>query len=336
MDFATVLETILKVVNFADALGRKFTEGREYRRKRFGSFFGEIFYWAGLVNTEEIQTYHYNINLWSKDEANHWKESYISRCSAICVAAAIFASVGQSALQLDGVHDAHWSASALLTASMVLGILSVVAAVALQNSVTKLSNHREVRLWLSKGIANGYDYPEPYKNLLLESSAATIKLLQAPQLLLDLSVTCYFLGFGLYLLYAWMWAVVEPGVTFRNNFIFYVCVISMVVGYILLFWIAKIGDKDKVNQQFNLKRRFDTGTEDKKMEMLERWTEVVEVLTCSKDEAERKEARQAMEEVLNYMRYGMDGSQTTQKSDAEHSRTNSETTAVKETSTQQP
>ena len=63
-------------------------------------------------------------------------------------------------------------------------------------------------------------------------------------------------------------------------------------------------DKDKVNLHFNLKRRFDTGEVDKKMNMLDRWTEIVHVLTTSKSETERAEARKVMDDVLYFMRFG--------------------------------
>ncbi|KAK5094801.1 hypothetical protein LTS08_008418 [Lithohypha guttulata] len=311
LSFATLITIIAKIIDFADALGRKFTEGREYRRIRFGSIRGEIWYWLGLLNTEEVQRVHFNINLWSKEEVCAWKDAYVSRCSAICVAAAIFASIGQSALGLDGMRETHWSASALLTASMALGILAVCAAVSLQNSVTGLSNHKDIRLWLSKGLSKDYyEYPEPYKGLLMESSASTVKLMEAPQLLLNLSVAMYFLGFGLYLLYAWIWAVEEPTVNFRNNFIFYVCVSGAVIAYIAFLWSGRILDQDKVNLQFNLKRRFDTGATDKKMDMLEKWSEIVEVLTTSRSEFEKAEARRGMDEMLSFMRYNFDSPNT--------------------------
>lgn len=305
MEFGTLLELIVSVIDLFDALGRRFTEGRDYRQKRFGRVRGELAYWLGLLNTEEIQRTHFNINFWSKDEATAWKDAYVSRCSAICVASAIFASIGQSALSLDGVRDAHWSAGALLSASMALGTLSVVAAVSLQNNVTSLSNHKEIRLWLSKGLSQHYyDYPEPYHSLLLESSASTIKLMEAPNILLNLSVVTYFLGFGLYLLYSWIWAVVDSPLSYRNNFIFYVCTLGGVLAYIALLASGRLMDRDRVNQQFNLKQRFDTGTVDKKMEMLERWTEIVEVMTSSKSESEKVTARQAMDDVLYFMRFG--------------------------------
>lgn len=305
ISFATLITVIARTIDLGNAIHRKFTEGREYRRKRFGSFFGELFYWLGILNTEDVQRYHFKINLWSKEEASAWRESYITKCTNIAVAAAIFATAGQSALSLESLTEAHWSAAALLTASMALGIFSVLVAVSLQNSVAMLSNHSEIRLWLSKGL-NGryYDYPKPYDGLLLVSSAATVKLCDAPQLLLRLSIMAYFLGFGLYLLYVWIWELVDYATNYRNNLIFYVCALGAVVAYLSFLWAGRIEDQDQVNQQFNLKRAFDTGTVDKKMEMLEKWTEIVETLTTSKSESEKAEARQAMDDVLYFMRHG--------------------------------
>ena len=125
IDFITSLERINEVFNFANALKGKFVEGREYQRKRIGSVLGELYSWLAIHNTEDIRLYHFHINLWTKEEACAWKDYYISRYSAISVAAAIFASVGQSVLSLEGMTDAHWSANSFLISSMVLGILSL-------------------------------------------------------------------------------------------------------------------------------------------------------------------------------------------------------------------
>lgn len=220
------------------------------------------------------------------------------------MAAAIFASIGLTALQLENMPDTHWSANALVTVSMALGVLSVSAATTLQNSVTKLSNHREIRLWLSKGSPSYVDYGQAYQTLFLESSAATIKLSESPMLLLNLAVVAYLLGFGLYLLYGWLNAVTEPATNFRNIFVFYVAVIGGVLGYIALLWGHRLLDKDRANLHFNLKRRFDTGFISGQEELLEKWTDTVEVLTSSKSEAEKQTARQGLEEVLHMFRYG--------------------------------
>lgn len=233
-----------------------------------------------------------------------WRESYISRCSAVSVAAAIFASIGLTALQLESMPDSHWSASALVTASMTLGILSVCAATTLQNSVTDLSNDCEVRLWLSQGLGNWQSYYGTlYGNFLLESSASTVALAELPVLLLNLSVITYFLGFGIYLLYCWKWAIGDSPIKWRNEFIFYVIVIGSTILYIAYLWAGKILDKDRVNIQFNLRQSLDTGATDKKLELLKKWTEIVEVLTTSQDEEVKQAARQNMDGVLNAMRY---------------------------------
>lgn len=304
MEFATLLGIITRVIDFSDALKRRFTEGGVYRRTRFGKFLGEWFYWTRLLDTQTVQRYHYNINLWTRDEAMAWRESYISRCSAVSVASAIFASIGLTALQLESMPDSHWSASALVTASMTLGILSVCASTTLQNSVTDLSNDCEVRLWLSQGLGHWPKYSStPYGNFLLESSAATVALAESPILLLNLSVIAYFLGFGIYLLYCWKLAVADSPVKWRNEFIFFVTVIGSTIAYIAYLWAGKIIDKDRVNQQFNLRQSLDTGTTDKKLEMLKKWTEIVEILTTSQDEERKEWARQSMDGVLYAMRY---------------------------------
>ncbi len=78
-------------------------------------------------------------------------------------------------------------------------------------------------------------YPVVYQQLPLESSVATIKLTEAPTLFLNPAVLTYFLGFGLYLLYGWLWAVAPPASNFGNIFIFYTVTVADVIGYVALF-----------------------------------------------------------------------------------------------------
>jgi len=188
---------------------------------------------------------------------------------------------------------------------MALGIFSVTAATNLQNSVAQLSCHRDVRLWLSKGLTlygRQSKYPEAYQHLPLESSAATVKLAESPTLLLNMAVFTYFLGFGLYLLYGWLYAVAPPASNYRNNFIFYVITVGFVIGYVALFWGKRIMDQDKVNQQFNVKRYFDTKEVGSQNDLLEQWTDVVEALLAAKTEEKRDAARREMEVILRRMR----------------------------------
>jgi len=63
-------------------------------------------------------------------------------------------------------------------------------------------------------------------------------------------------------------------------------------------------DRDKVNQQFKLKRCFDTREMDMKMDMLEKWSDLVGILASPKTEYEKKEAMQSLDEVLYFMRFG--------------------------------
>lgn len=303
MAIDSMLDIILGVFSIADAMKRKFTEGREYRKRRFGLFRGELYYWLGMLDTETVQRYHLQINLWTAKEAMEWKESIKSRCEAVSVAAAIFASIGLTALQLEGMQSVHWSATALVTMSMVLGIFSVTAATTLQNTVTRLSNHKDVRLWLSRGINMDWiNYPGAFQGLPLESSAATVKLTQAPTLLLNLAVLTFFLGFGLYIIYGWLESIEGASPRFRNQFIFYIITIGVVVGYMCFFWAGQMIDQEQVNQQFNIKRYLDTTKTSQQERLLCKWTYVIEALAIAETEEERDKARRDMEKVVSEMR----------------------------------
>jgi hypothetical protein len=89
-----------------------------YAAVRFGTV-GDVLSGLGFLDTEEVRKTHWNINRWKDEEVLAWKSSYVSSCSAIAVAGAIFASVGLGSLSLPNLNNTHWTAQALLSCSMV-------------------------------------------------------------------------------------------------------------------------------------------------------------------------------------------------------------------------
>lgn len=112
----------------------------------------------GFLDTEEVRKTHWNINRWKDEDVLAWENSYVSSRAAISVAGAIFASVGLGSLSLPNLDNTHWTARALLSCIMALGILSVVYAITQQQTVAMLNSPLEIRLWLSRGRLDRFQH----------------------------------------------------------------------------------------------------------------------------------------------------------------------------------
>lgn len=87
MDPASAFSAATRLVQAAEtALRWGFIKGHQYREDRFGFFTGNLLYYLRIVDTEAIQTTHWNINCWSDEEVLRWKQSHIASCNAIAVA----------------------------------------------------------------------------------------------------------------------------------------------------------------------------------------------------------------------------------------------------------
>ncbi|KIW10628.1 hypothetical protein PV08_11592 [Exophiala spinifera] len=250
---APVAVTTTLFIAFAAALGRNF----DYESQRWG-FRGRILGLFRLVDTNAARQLHWNINTWTDDEVMAWKQSCISNCTAIQVAGAIFASVGLTALQLPNMDSSHWSARALLSCSMILGVLSVVQAASLQQHISVLNRAFDIRLWLSRGKieTDKTHYRRPFHYLPLESSVATLKQFSMPKALLNWAVLLYTVGFGIYLLFAWIYHVESEGGRndFRNVFMSFVATVGVVYVSVFVVDMFAIADERKRVFEFDLNR----------------------------------------------------------------------------------
>lgn len=61
------------------------TLGYTYRQRRLGAW-GEIFYWLKIVDTDDLQKRHWEINCWQDEEVSAWKTAFLSSCNAVAVA----------------------------------------------------------------------------------------------------------------------------------------------------------------------------------------------------------------------------------------------------------
>jgi hypothetical protein len=186
--------------------------------------------------------------------------------------AAIFASVGLSALSLPNMDVTHWSARALLSASMAFGILSVTYATYQQQFIGMMNSATEIRIWLSCGKADrdptkgqppfwkslirlenyGIEYDLPYRLFPLESSMAAQMKMQLPSMLLQVAILLYLTGFGLYLLFAWLENAIPPSLDYRSIFIVYTVAVGLVLWHFVVLSTFNPIDQIKRQNDFQL------------------------------------------------------------------------------------
>ncbi|EXJ92015.1 hypothetical protein A1O3_00565 [Capronia epimyces CBS 606.96] len=294
--FVTVVPILAKIV---------FSHGSAYRTQRFGFIWGTILYVSALVDTDTLQQKHWDINFWTDAEVIAWKKSHLAFCNAITVAvripfkqfteplrswppkveqqAAIFASIGLTALQLPNMETVHWSSRACCASSMVLGVASVFTATRQHFSVGMLNSPLQVRLWLSRGRPESYrgfvarmvgfgtipfpmnrliPYPvttattqrkyanmKAYQDMPLESAISAAKAVALPSHLLYMTVIIFLVGFGLYILFRWL-EDVGGAVSYRNIFIVFIITAGLYAGYDILIEVARLLDRDKRSREF--------------------------------------------------------------------------------------
>lgn len=157
---------------------------------------------------------------------------------------------------------------------MILGILSVVFAASQQQHIVMLNSAFDIRLWLSRGKMEPREtpYDMPFKSLPLESSVSALKQFYMPKFMLTLSVWLYALGFGIFLLYAWLYQVEPAGGRndFRNVFIAFVATVCLVCMYAFIVFLWSLVDAAKRSRDFDLDR-FQSFARPTPCKQLEEW-----------------------------------------------------------------
>ena len=146
-----------------------------------------------------------------------------------------------------------------------------------QRAVGQLNDALTVRLWLSRGRPTRYftefldvaqrlfpdRHADPrsenkyrwsvFEKLPLESSMTSLKIVALPRHLLDLAVTLYIIGFGLYALFLWLDDIDQSGIVHRNIFIVFIITVGLFTIYFTLLQSFKIENENKKAEEFDLR-----------------------------------------------------------------------------------
>ncbi|KAF2714421.1 hypothetical protein K504DRAFT_486341 [Pleomassaria siparia CBS 279.74] len=152
-------------------------------------------------------------------EVMTFMKSYTSSFNMIGVAGAIIAQVAITALSLTGLNDAHWTAEAFFVISLVTGALSVFFSCVNSPSLHGLHSADDIRIFLTKPSRSAdlqamnkllakaeedvkidnYTLQHLRSLNLKVASANSAVMLVAPMYLLNVALSAFLLGLGIYL-----------------------------------------------------------------------------------------------------------------------------------------
>ena len=157
--------------------------------------------------------------------------------------------------------------------------MSVVFASSRQQHIGMLNNALSIRLWLSRGKVelDKRKYRMPFNRLPLESSVAVLKQFNMPKVILRLAVILYTVGFGIYLLYAWLYRVEPEGGPndFRNIFIAFVATVGILYIYVVAVSFQAHTAARKRTADFRLDRST-TFAKPAEQRQLEEWLRILQ------------------------------------------------------------
>lgn len=137
---------------------------------------------------------------------------------------------------------------------MALGILSTISATSLQRRVSALNDATSIRLWLSVGgstLKGGNSMLDRFYELLpLMSSVSALQVAKAPNAHLHQALMMFITGFGLYLLFSWLYHVDSPTSDQRNIFIFFVCAVGLAFVENGALQVMRAADVKVMSEQF--------------------------------------------------------------------------------------
>ncbi|KAL9621043.1 MAG: hypothetical protein Q9160_004428 [Pyrenula sp. 1 TL-2023] len=99
---------------------------------------------------------------------------------------------------------------------------------------------------------------------------------EAPTLLLTLAATLYLVGFGIYLLYRWLYHAGDEPTNSRNVFIMYVIVVEAALVYIFMLWFYHAVEEQKRNLDFRLDEQHLGSEKPEDLLQLEEWLDELE------------------------------------------------------------
>ncbi|KAI1733513.1 hypothetical protein F4680DRAFT_454888 [Xylaria scruposa] len=168
-----------------------------------------IFLWA-FGNRSIWQLQMEIINLDDKDIAFSFKKLVQEESEIVAVAASIIAQVAVTALSLNTLSQAHWTARGSFTLSLVSAILAVYAASTEYRMFCRCVTAEDIKKWIkgpfnsnsSKKSRDAEKQPETSKILPIPSVASVITI-SAPFALMVVALNSILVGFGLWLGFVW-------------------------------------------------------------------------------------------------------------------------------------
>jgi hypothetical protein len=125
---------------------------------------------------------------------------------------AIISQLSSTTLQIPALSSINWTASAFIITGLLFSILATMLSCIQQQVLGTLNEPGGVRMWLSNGSSSrsgskhgkgGHPFTRSQDRDGMQTSVAALLLLRLPNAFLLYGVTCFLLGFGLFLGFAW-------------------------------------------------------------------------------------------------------------------------------------
>lgn len=152
---------------------------------------------------------------------------------------AIISQLSSTTLQIPALSSVNWTAGGFIITALLISVLAVMLSCVQQQALGTLNEAGGVRMWLSNGSASRVGSKDGNDAFFrgqhrdgLETSVASLLLLKLPNTLLLYGVTCFLVGFGLYLGFAWRQGLENTPSRDSN---FSVMILYIVVGCVTFF-----------------------------------------------------------------------------------------------------
>jgi hypothetical protein len=125
---------------------------------------------------------------------------------------AIISQLSSTTLQIPALSSINWTASAFIITALLFSILATMLSCIQQQVLGTLNESSGVRMWLSNGSSSrsgskdgkgGHSFTRSQDRDGIQTSVAALLLLRLPNAFLLYGVTCFLVGFGLFLGFAW-------------------------------------------------------------------------------------------------------------------------------------
>ncbi|RMZ73494.1 aspartate racemase [Pyrenophora seminiperda CCB06] len=217
-------------------------KGNTYARARYGPSF--IWRTWLLFDCRDLEVMEKILNYGSDEDVLRMREAKLEQFKLVALVGALLATLALQALSMPLLGETTFIARSSFTVSTTLSLLATFFTCIQQRELGVIYKASAFRLWLSNGIR----YTNAENRVVLQSSLASLTLLEAPYELISLAVANFVAGMA-----AYMWGVykqrlqlqMESGWAERVAAVVY---FAFGTGFAFAMFPVLLGSKDRETQ----------------------------------------------------------------------------------------